>query len=284
MTGSVTESGREMYGLAVNYDVTWQYCCCDASCQAAVKSCFYVPSSGWCGTIAADKKSCSNVWTTGSLTPGTFAYHGAVYDYNIVTGGSVKSPADATVSVPCGNGVVDAGEQCDPNDPLLSSKDDCYVDGGQVFTAPPGDKGSLTCLDSTSNSPCTWKLTSTGKLDCRLSCTSNEECGEKRCCIAHAVPPEVSGPNSALKTCYPKDIYTPDPSYLCDPGTWMKCDESSIGSRQEFDGKTFVCAKENGVYKWVETTAKEQQDEGFVLGMASIFKGIVSFFGALFFI
>lgn len=107
---------------------------------------------------------------------------------------------------------------------------DCYTNGDPIN----GDKGRQLCTSGT------WGT-------CQVSCATNADCGVNRCCIA-------AGPDSTKKTCQGKGTYDSNPAYLCDPGTWIKCDESNLGSIQEFENRIFVCNKEGGSYAWKEVS------------------------------
>ncbi len=259
-TGSTLEITSERLSRKGSYQKSHGYGLdvkSDCSATASSGTCYHctgnlcaaIPAGGSRGNLNCPAASTGA--TISLLQPDGWTY--STFRYTI------SAPASTTVPQACGNNVLDTGEVCD-NGPSSSTRT-------QSCEAVNGDDGYKNCKSDCSGY----------EIPCTLSCNTNAECGDKRCCIA-------AGPDSTKKTCYSKDVYAPDPSYLCDPGTWMKCDESSFGSRQEFDGKAFVCAKENNVYKWEEKTApqSDNRDSGFAIDLPNIFSGIMALFASIF--
>ena len=88
-----------------------------------------------------------------------------------------------------------------------------------------------------------------------------------RCCIA-------SGPDSTKGDCWDKGVYTANQKWLCDPGIWMVCDETTLNTKQSFNGKTYSCVLEKEEFKWAESSNNESR--------VSVIDLIINFFSRLF--
>lgn len=185
----------------------------------------------------------------------------------------------------CSVGNTRTEDQCNSACTGNADTNSCESDCGAEVACDEKNIGDLCITGNGDNGTCT------SLCECRASCTRNADCGAGRCCLGHTAPPEAAGPlygtgDRAAATCVSKQVYAANSAYLCDPGTWIVCDESKVGIKKEFDNRVFVCIKENETYKWIETTATQlpqpTKSEEFVIDLPNIFSEIIKLFAMMF--
>jgi hypothetical protein len=89
---------------------------------------------------------------------------------------------------------------------------------------------------------------------CDVGSDRNQACDTGFCCTGNNNIGPASGSSCVSKATITNSVW------LCDPGTWFKCDEAGLNQVSEFNNRTFECVNKNGDYQWIETTQSSLVD------------------------